>query len=111
MSVLLYSKKIWGVCQCGHYDWQHSDFVYGSDGSEIIGTSDGTGKCGHDEDIKNPFADGCSCEQFTWVKSVPAIYLAVCDEGESTEFTPDYEPEEVVDGKLRKFTINQEEKK
>ncbi len=25
-------------------------------------------------------------------------------------FTPDYEPEEVVDGKLRKFTINQEEK-
>jgi len=26
-------------------------------------------------------------------------------------FTPDYKPEEVVEGKLRKFTINQEEKK
>jgi len=26
-------------------------------------------------------------------------------------FTPDYEPEEVVDGKLKKFTINQEEEK
>lgn len=77
MSVLLYSKKTWGVCQCGHYDWQHSDFVYGGDGYDIIHKQDGHGKCGHGEDINNPFADGCPCEQFTWVKTVPASYLGV----------------------------------
>lgn len=73
MSVILYSKDTWGVCRCGHYDWQHSDFVYGGeDGHEIQPRADGHGKCGHgatswpsrEED------EPCDCPQFTWVKSI-----------------------------------------
>lgn len=63
MSVILYSKDTWGVCRCGHYDWQHDDFVYGGeDEYDIIPRAEGHGKCTF---------HGCECEQFTWVKSIP----------------------------------------
>uniref|UniRef100_A0A6M3M206 Uncharacterized protein n=1 Tax=viral metagenome TaxID=1070528 RepID=A0A6M3M206_9ZZZZ len=62
MSVILYSRDEWGVCRCGHYDWQHSDYVYGGeDGHDIIPRAEGHGKCGF---------EGCECQQFTWVKTI-----------------------------------------
>lgn len=68
MSVILYSKDTWGVCKCGHYDWQHSDFVYGGeDGDEIIPREDGHGRCGHGAREEEP----CECTQFTWVEEIP----------------------------------------
>lgn len=63
MSVILYSKAEWGFCKCGHYVWQHSDFVYGGeDGYDILPRADGHGKCG---------CEDCDCPQFTWVKTIP----------------------------------------
>lgn len=64
MSVTLYSREKWGVCKCGHYDWQHDDFVYGGeDGLDIIPRQEGHGICG---------AEGCDCKQFTWVAFAPS---------------------------------------
>ncbi len=68
MSVILYSRETWGVCKCGHYDWQHSDFVHGGeDGHDIIPRAEGHGKCAHGANSDEP----CPCPQFTWVKSIP----------------------------------------
>ncbi len=76
MSVLLYSKKTWGICKCGHYAWQHDDSIPDNDlPPKLWKRAEGHGGCGHNEDINNPFADSCPCEQFTWVKTVPASYL------------------------------------
>ena len=70
MSVMLYSREGWGVCRCGHYDWQHSDFVYGGeDGHDIQPRADGHGATvwpSKEDD------EPCLCSQFTWVKTIPA---------------------------------------
>jgi hypothetical protein len=62
MSVKLYSKEKWGVCKCGHYQWQHDDSVILPDGLPE-GRGDGHGRCG---------VNGCSCKQFTWNNSIKA---------------------------------------
>ena len=70
MSVILHSKDTWGVCRCGHYDWQHGDSVINKDGLPVA-RADGHGMCGHNEDINDPLAEKCPCRQFTWVEWVP----------------------------------------
>jgi len=60
MSVILYSRERWGVCRCGHYDWQHDDSVINDDGLPVA-RGDGHGRCGYED---------CECKQFTWVESI-----------------------------------------
>ena len=62
MSALLYAKKPWGVCRCGHFQWQHGKNVDVKDEYGIPHTrfrADGHGKCNHQD---------CDCPQFTWVR-------------------------------------------
>ncbi len=61
MSVVLYSREGWGVCECGHYDWQHDDSLINRDGLPIA-RGEGHGFCGFED---------CDCPQFTWVETIP----------------------------------------
>lgn len=59
MSVILHHRDRWGVCKCGHYQWQHSDSIKPDLDTpvEIWGREDGHGGCGFED---------CDCKQFTW---------------------------------------------
>ena len=63
MSVLLYARKPWGVCKCGHYQWQHDDSVIRDDHMPIA-RGNGHGRCG---------CEDCDCEMYTWVKFEKAL--------------------------------------
>lgn len=69
MSVTLYAKERWGVCKCGHYDWQHDNSVIVEDeyGGIPQARGEGHGRCN---------CEGCSCQQFTWVRYEKNPYLA-----------------------------------
>ena len=62
MSVLLYAKKPWGVCKCGHFQWQHGSKTT-LPNHKTVPKVDGHGECNHEE----CFPD-MKCRQFTWVR-------------------------------------------
>ena len=67
MSVKLYSKETWGICKCGHYQWQHDDSIPEGEDVKLWYRSDGHGRCNFGaSDIP------CGCKQFTWIKNEKA---------------------------------------
>ena len=69
MSVKLYSNPNWGVCSCGHWQWQHDNSTVPDIGEDkdIQARGDGHGRCNFGaSDIP------CGCKQFTWVRSEKA---------------------------------------
>lgn len=76
-SIVKFSSSKWGVCTCGHFDWEHSDFVYDLNHTPV-GRGDGHGRCTHvmdldhapHEDNREHEEDMCECQQFTWAQTV-----------------------------------------
>lgn len=76
VSVLSYAKSRWGICKCGHYEWQHCIEVMNDEGlPQYVG--EGHGHCGgmtetHEyDDYGDEILVRCKCKMYTWVKSIP----------------------------------------
>ncbi len=87
MSVVLYSREGWGVCECGHYDWMHDNTIADADKPvKLWGRAEGHGVCGAQVDTidENGEDSGmrCPCRQYTWVRSEKAGWAKIREENQ-----------------------------
>lgn len=65
MSLRLYNQPSWGVCDCGHYNWQHDD----------VGIAEETNMLEYPSPLGKCWGKDCTCKRFSFkrVEANPEI--------------------------------------